>query len=254
VRPSREQDRERLEQEINNIEHQRLLKDLHRGNPFLRQFRTWEEVVAFMRKGTSQDPRKDEILRPIIGAHAEDRDPKWRTVLLVIFWPGLESIHYQKRDWEPEPEDRWQDIVWTFFQVLCRIDVERRPSRLVQKVFNETVHRLHDEYRRTWDRVNREIAVEPEELEALSVPIEGIETSAIEFREAQAIEIRRLREYLDSGLITEPAYLLLVGTDVYGKTIVDCAREMGLSSAAARQRKSRAEAAIRRFLWKKDEP
>lgn len=207
-----------------------------------------------MREGTSQDPRKDEILRPIIGAHAKDRDSRWRTVLLVIFWPGLESIHYQKRDWERDPEDRWQDIVWIFSQVLCRIDVKRRPFRLVQKIFNDTVHNLHDEYRRIWDRANREFALDPEDMEDLSVSIEGIDTSAIELREVQEIEIRRFREYLDLGLITEPAYLLLVGTDVYGKTLIDCAREMGLSYVAARQRRSRAEAAIRRFLEKKDEP
>ena len=77
-----------------------------------------------MRSGTSKDPRKDEVLRPILPAHAEDEDPRWRTILLAIFWPGLESIHFRKTRLGSDPDERWQTIVWTFLQVFCRIDVE----------------------------------------------------------------------------------------------------------------------------------
>ncbi len=166
--PSRDRDREQLEQEVGSGEHQELLKQLHRKEPFLRQFRTWGEVIAFMRTGTSRDPRKDEVLRPILAAHGEDRNPRWRTLLLAIFWPGLESIHFQKRGWDTDSNELWQNVVWTFLQVLCRIDVKLRHDRLVQKVFNDTVHHLHDEYRRAWDRANHEYTTDPEEIEALA--------------------------------------------------------------------------------------
>ena len=250
---SRERDRERLEQELETGEYQDLLRNLQRKDPFLRQFPGWADVIAFMRKGTSTDPRKDQVLRPILATHSADQNPQWRTILLVIFWPGLVSIHFQKRLWDKDRDELWHNIVWTFLQVLCRIDVNRRTERLTQKVFNDTAHHLHDEYRRNWDRTNREVTADPEEMERFSGAIKGIDTSAFELQEAQAIGIRRLREHLDSGLITETDYLLLVGTNVYGKPVVDCAREMGLSYTAARQRRSRAEAAIRQFLGKKDE-
>lgn len=200
-----------------------------------------------MRGGTSQDPRKDEVLRPIFAAHATGQDPLWRTVLLVIFWPGLESIHYQKRNWESDPEERWQDIVWTFFQVLCRIDVTRRPSRLVQKVFNDTVHHLHDEYRRNWDRASIEVSAETEELVTVAA---GPKTEPLVMflqREEQETEIRRLREHLKAGRINEVDFHLVVGSRLYGKKIPDLARELGLAYQAAKKRRQRAEDAIRRF-------
>jgi hypothetical protein len=89
---SRDRDRERLEHELESGEHQELLRTLQKKEPFLRQFNTWADVLAFMRSGTSRDPRKDDILRPVFRAHGGDQDPRWRAILLAIFWPGLESI------------------------------------------------------------------------------------------------------------------------------------------------------------------
>lgn len=244
---SERNDREQLEQELRGSAYQALLNKLQVTQLFLRRFRTWADVIAFMRDGSSTDPRKDEILRPIFEAHAQDEDPRWRTILLVIFWPGLESIHFQKRGWDPDPEERWQNIIWTFLQVLCRIDVRRRPERLVQKVYNDTIHRLHDEYRRAWERAEREVAAGPEEIEALAGGTAGIDTSGIELREAQEKEIARLRQHMQAGRITEADFLLLVGTRVYGQSVADYARGAGLDYQVVKKRRQRAEAAIRRF-------
>lgn len=224
-----------------------MLRDLQRRNPFLRQFATWADVIAFMREGTSRDPRKDEVLRPLFAAHAADEDPRWRTILLVIFWPGLLSIHWKKRFWDRDPEDLWHNIAWTFLEVLCRIDVKLRPNQLVQKVINDTTHHLHDEYLCLWDSAKGEFAVEPEVLEALADIVEVNLTAGIELQEAQELEIRRLREHLEAGRITEADYLLLVGTRVYGKSVADYAREKGLAYQAVKKRRQRAEAAIRGF-------
>ena len=244
---SRDRDRERLERQLESSEYQELLRRLQKKEPFLRQFKTWADELAFMRSGTSRDPRKDEILRPVFRAHGGDQDPRWRAILLAIFWPGLESIHFRKRGWDADPDERWQNITWTFLQVLCRVDVKRRPDRLVQKVYNDTIHHLHDEYRRVWDRAKREFTAEPEEIDALIGGVDGVDTAGIELREAQEIEVNRLREHLEHGRITEPDFLLLVGTRVYGQSVADYARETGLDYQVAKKRRQRAEAAIRRF-------
>ncbi len=198
MRP-RQEDRERLEQDLQRRAYQTLLRTLQRTHRFLRRFHRWADVIAFMRNGTSTDPRKDEVLRPIFEAHAQGRDPRWRVILMAIFWPGLESIHGQKRHWDPDPDERWQNVTWTFLQVLCRIDVTRRPDRLVQKVYNDTVHHLYDEYRRAWSRTSREVTADAEEIDALVGGVEGIDVTGIELRAVQAIEIRRLRAHLDAG-------------------------------------------------------
>jgi hypothetical protein len=243
---SRDRDRERLELELQNCTYGDLLARLQRKEPFLCQFGSWADVLAFMRSGTSTDPRKDEVLRPMFKAHAETQDARWRAVLLAIFWPGLRSIHMQKRRWDPDPDERWQNITWTFLRVVCRIDVKRRPDRLVQKVFNDTVHHLYDEYRRAWSRTNHELTADPRQIEELAGVVAGIDFAGIELREAQEIEIERLREHLVAGRISEPDFLLLVGTRIYGKSVADYAREAGLAYQVAKKRRQRAEAAIRR--------
>ena len=249
--PSRDRDRERLEQELRSEKYSKLLRRLQRKEVFLRQFKTWAEVIAFMRDGTSRDPRKDEVLRPIFEAHAGDEDPRWRTILLTVFWPSLESIHSRKRRWDPDPDERWQNITWTFLQVLCRIDPAQRSDQLVKKIVNDTRHRLHDEYRRAWGRISHEFTAEPEEIDALIGGVEGIDFAGIELREVQNIELERLREHLEAGRITEADYLLLAGTRVYGQSVADYAREAGLGYPVARKRRQRAEAVIRRFEEKK---
>lgn len=244
---SRDRDCARLDQELQTDEYQHLLWHLQKNEPFLRRFTTWVDVIAFMRRGTSTDPLKDDILRPIFEAHAQDQDSRWRTILLVIFWPGLESIHFHKRGWDADPRERWQNITWAFLQVLCRINVKQRPARLVQKVFNDTIHRLFDEYRRTWSRTNRELPTDPEEITALASGIGGVDLAGFELREAQEIAIQRLREHLTAGRISEADYLLLIGTRVYGQSVADYAREAGLDYQVAKKRRQRVEAVLCRF-------
>ena len=234
-----------LERELAGHAYGELLNRLKQGNPFFHRFRTWTEVLAFMRHGTSQDPEKDEILRPIFLAHQEDADPCWRAILLAIFFPALESIDRQKRSWDQDREELWQNIVSTFLGVVCRIDIHKRPDRLVQKVFNDTVHRLHDEYRRIWRRSKCEVSVELHELDELAGQIEGIDLAAIERREAQEAEVQRLRRHLEKGRISEKDFMLLTGTRVYGKSLADYAREMGMDYQVAKKRRQRAEDAIR---------
>lgn len=248
-----DEDRERLEQELQGSAYQALLRQLQRRHLFLCRFSAWADAIAFMRDGTSRDPRKDEVLRPIFEAHAQDQDPRWRTILMAIFWPGLNSIHIRKRGWDKDSDERWQNVVWTFLQVLCRIDLERRSDRLVQKIYNDTIHQLYDEYRRGWNRTNPEFTAGVEEIDALIGGVEGVEFAAVELREVQKIETERLRGHMDAGRITESDFLLLIGTRLYGKSVADCARKMGLNYQVVKKRRQRAEAAIRRFEEEKQQ-
>ncbi len=242
---SKKKDLERLERELEGSAYQALLRELQRKHLLFRSFRAWADVVTLMRTGSSIDPHKDEVLRSIFRAHAEDEDPRWRVVLLVIFWPGLESIHFQKRGWDADPDERWQNVTWTFLQVLCRIDVNRRPDRLVQKVFNDTVHHLYDEYQRTWKRTNCELTKPDEEIEVRAGAVEGIDFDGMDLRRAHQKEIGRLQAHLDAGRITEADFFLLVGTRLYGQSLSEYAHGVGLTTEAAKKRRQRAEAAIR---------
>lgn len=243
---SRDRDRQRLEQELQSNECQRLLQGLQKQEPFLRQFTAWADVIAFMHEGTSEDPLKQEMLLAILRAHAEDQDPRWRAILLAVFWPGLDSIFNRKKRWDTDADERWQNVQWAFLQTVCKLDVGRRTDRLVQRIVNGTIHRLHDEYRRIWSRLEREKPTDPEQFEELLGGGEEPHFDEIDLRSIQSAEVARLREHADAGRISEADFLLLVGTRVYGKSAVQYARETGISSDLARKRRLRAEAAIRR--------
>ena len=247
VCPSRERDRAQLEQEIQTDRYQTLLKDFGRRYPFFRQFTTWVDVVAFMRNGTWKDLCKDEVLRPIFAAHSKDEDPRWRAILLAIFWSGLESIHFQRRGWNSDDEDRWQEIAWTFLELLCRVDLTRRPARLAQKILNDTVQHYYDEIRKTLSRRNLEVLAGPEEIELTAGGTCDKAFAAFEIREEKEPEIRRLREHMEAGRISDADFLLLVGTKVYGNSLADYAREVGIDYQVAKKRRQRAEARIKRF-------
>jgi len=242
---SGDRDRAQLESELQHKEYLELLMDLQREEPFLRRFGTWGDVRAFMRGGTSQDASKDEVLRPILAAHAADQDHRWRTILFVLFWPGLRSIHAKKRRWAPEDTDELlQRIYWAFHQSVCRIDVARRHDHLVQRLYNATIHRLHDDYRREWLHGERETVTDPEEMADLAGVVEGIDFDWLDLRRAHQQEIDRLQAHLDAGRITEADFLLLVGTRLYGQSLPEYAQGAGLTAEAAKKRRQRAEAAI----------
>jgi hypothetical protein len=244
---SRDRDRAWLERELQRTEYQKLLGRLRARSALLAQFGTWAEVVAFMRTATWRDPRTDGILRSIFDAHAEDNDPRWHSILLLVFWPALEFIYFKKCRWVSDPSERWVRITWAFIQVLCRIDVTRRPDRLAQKIFNDTLHRFYSECRRGWNRMRREYAVDPEVIDVLAGGVEDLDIAAADLRRAQEASIGRLRQHVEGGWISEADFLLLVGTRVYRKSVADYARDSGLNYQVAKKRRQRAEAAIARF-------
>ena len=241
---SRKRERARLDQELRGAEYQGLLDGLRRGSAFVSRFETWPQVFEFMHGGTSNDPRKDEVLRPILRAQGETRNARWRTVLLAIFWPGLESIHWQKRGWDRNTDERWQNIVSTFFSVIERIDVNRRPTRLAQKLFNDTVHRLWDEYSRQWKRQKHEVCTDEEEMIIRAGGEEEVGFLEVDFRDEQEAKVRRLRELLEAGRISEADFLLLTGVHVDGRTVADCSRGIGLTVEAGKKRYQRARHVI----------
>jgi len=243
---SRDREYRRLQREIEGEEYAALLQRLQCREPVLRRFSSWSDFIAFMREGESDGPLKEEALLAILEAHAADRDPRWRAILLAVFWPGLDSIFNRKKRWDADADERWQNVQWAFLQTVCRLDVRRRTDRLVQRLVSGTIHRLHDEYRRVWRLNGRETATDPEQLEELLDGGEELDFDAMDLRAKQEAEIKRLREHADAGRISEADFLLLVGTRVYGKTAAQYARETGISCDLARKRRLRAEAAIRR--------
>jgi hypothetical protein len=243
----RDEEYRRLRTEIESDNYHQLLRRLQWDHRFLRRFQSWQDVVAFMRAGSSEDPRKDDVLRPMFEAHQRDQDQRWRTLLLVIFWPGLGSILRRRRHWDANPEELWQTIVWVFLQVVCRIRVDQRPHRITQKLINETYRCVYRDYKRRWSLGDRETSTDEETLSAIPDSKQGVDLAGIERREIREMATRRLREWLAEGTLTQTDFLLLIGTRVYGAPLKRVARHLGLGYEAAKKRRQRSEAVLRKL-------
>lgn len=243
---SRKRDIELLQQEIGSGEYTELLRGLRKDAPFYQRFDTWADVVSFVRGRKLYDPEMDEVLVPIFRAHGEDNDPRWRQVLIVLFWPALESIQHQKLGMASDPFDLWQDIQCTFLEILCRIDLKKRPRRLASKVFYGTLHRVHEDLCRKKRQTGfEEFTADWDTLEDLARPVEGIDFAGIDWREWREGEIEKLRPYVDRGVISEADLQILVATNIDGLSAAHYGRRNGLKPATARKRRLRAEEAVR---------
>lgn len=241
---SQQRGRAQLQHELRGDEYRELLTHLQKHVESLQQFHTPEEVVGFLCASSAQDPARDDILRFALGRHQRGGDHRWQTILLAVFWPALESIHYRKREWDPNPDQRWQNTLWSFLQTVAAVDVERHGDQIFEKLYAETARRLYRDYERQWRHEGREVPTEPGQLIAVAGAVETPDTPPLSFRQLQARLIHRYRAHRDAGRIGQEDCRLLVATRVYGQSIADYCRETRLGYACARKRRSRAEAAI----------
>jgi hypothetical protein len=247
ARGLREQEYDHLRRQLEASEYQRMLQEIQLASACCRHLATWVAVADFLHADSGESSGKDEILRSILTAHAAIGDPRWRTVLLFLFWPTLLRIHHHKQRWDADVEELWQNLLQVFLEVIGRLDVRQRPDRLIRKIRNDTLHRLHDAYRRLWRRSGRERPTRLAELRELAGAEEDPQLARLERQEDRCAGMQRLRDHVRCGHIREEDFLLLVGTRLYGRSIAEYARLAGISYPAARKRRARVEAVIRRL-------
>lgn len=241
----RERDYRDLLREIGEPGYAGLLAVVSASEPLFRQFVAWPDFIGFMQSKAAPAAGKQRALLAILRANGRDGDPRWRSILLAAFWPGLDSVFKRKHHWDVHADERWQNIQWAFLQTVCNLDIVRREDRIASRIINGTIHRLHDEYRRLWRQVERETPTDPEMFEDL-LGSDGIDCDAIDLQIAQEKEIQRIRNHARAGRISEADCLLIIGTRIYGKSAAEYGREIGISGDLARKRRLRAEASIRR--------
>lgn len=244
---SRDRDYALLEREIESNEYRELLTNLHRGEPFLRQFSKWGEVIAFMRGSKPRDPRTDQVLRPILAAYGQDHDHRWQSILLAIFWPALKSIHINKRRWDVyEPDEVRRQLFWAFIETIRHIDLQRHRDGLTPWIWRKTVERLREAYKREWKHTKRKQDKYFQFVGRMGESTDEIDTEALVLRDEHERGCRRLWRYVQAGVITEADFYLIVRTRLYGEPASEYARREGRKPDTVRKQRRRAEAAIRR--------
>jgi hypothetical protein len=165
---SRRQELEELERGLLCEENRLYLRRLRATAPSLAQFEDWGQVVALLRAEAREGDKADPLLRPILSAWRESRESLWAEVLLVAFWPTLESIHRHKTAWERDEEERWQSLTFAFLQAIRRLDPKVATCGLARSIRNRTIHYFHDQCRARRRSKGHEIAKAPADLDALA--------------------------------------------------------------------------------------
>lgn len=238
-------DRAQLEREVCRPRHAPLLAALQERVPEVAHLTSWPAVVQLIQTRGVRGPDADCVLRPLTEIHAAGDDDKASTVLLLLCLTELIKLHRARRRWMPGQGRRWRLIRYCFLRALHRLDPAKRPHRLGQKLLNDTARAFYDECAREWSRNARFETVDPHDLED-SVGMEDPAFEEFERRHTRERAARRVRSAAAAGAICLRDSYLVLGTRIYGVRLRGAADQLGIGYEAAKKRRQRAEAALRR--------
>ena len=246
-------DRKRLERELQASVYRILLINFRDRCESVQDVGTWLDVEKVILGGSRDDPLNDQILLTILVALHQDKRSEWRSVLLLLFWRDLIWIWRLHERLDNDESARWANGLWAFSETICCFDPTQRRERITQKIRNDTIHQVKRNYSSQLSRMSRFVSLEPEEdsdegeARELVSP-EDFDWTEMVRRQEERDGVRVLEILAARGDITNRDLPLLIGTCIYGETLDSCAREEGISKAAAKKRRQRALASIRRNL------
>ena len=214
-------------------------------------FSTWRDVRDWLSAAGDWSADGDAVLRPILEAFKRAPDETWYHVLLCLFWPGLDRIARRlKLLGGDHVEELDSQIHWAFLHALHRLDLSQRPSRLGQKLLNDTQHdvrsvytlecKLQGQFDRDEDREEEDEGILARQTYNDAEPI------WTEFRIDRAWACARLRVLLRRGALSLVEYVVLVRCCLHGDSDWELAARQGLTYEAAKRRRQRALAALKK--------
>jgi hypothetical protein len=233
--------------EVRSAGYVELLRDVQTRHRAFQQFAAWNDLLKFMANPSADEALKNELLRTALEAFKTGGDCRWSTILLAIFWPGLESLCLRRQSWSADQDEIWQIAVTAFLETLRRVDTTKRTQRLVQKIINDTAHHLYDQFARGWRKAKHEVLADWDALQGLSADRLHYEPNRLHMMDAYDAAAWRLWLHVMEGRLSEDDYRLVVGTRIYGYSLNDFADALGESYEALKKRRQRAESCIRKY-------
>jgi hypothetical protein len=238
-------DRALIEREVCRPSYAPLLATLQERVPEVADLSSWPTLVASVQERGVRGPDADGVLRTLVKLHAESRDNKSATILLLLCMTELGKLHRARRRWMPGQARRWRHIRYCFLRALHRLDPAQRPRRLGQKLLNDTARGFYDDCVREWARNARFETVDPATLDE-TCGAEDAAFDVIELRHTSNRAARRVRSATAAGAICFRDSYLVLGTRIYGMRLHAAAEKLGIGYEAAKKRRQRAESKLRR--------
>lgn len=226
-------------------DHLQLLKRECHGSP-IAAFTTWDDARRWLGKAGIWGEEADAVLRPLLVAFKRDGDEAWYRALLFLLWPSLDRVSRHLRWLDEDANILDSQVHWALWRALHRLDLDRRPERLGQKLLNDVQCdvRRHYERERALCQRTQPFSRDDEDdaSEDLSETLGDVDP-AFERADGQH-DVRWARIYLKDlvrcGRLSSADYLILVGCRLYGRSLRETADRLGLGYAATRKREQRA--------------
>ena len=237
-------------------EYLNLIKERHSA---LKAFADVEELLETLRDKAGHPETKDAVLLALLEEHQQENGGGPFTLLAVAMFPVLDRIYRNRVQRAKEHDDLWGQVVGAFVEALDRYPTERRPSRVAANIEGDTMGAMRRaNVRETRDALARQQLAE--NTRPFVAEIESVDPGSLseqqlswgdfiepgqeapiepdqgEMREAETA----VAGLFDSVQLSEQDRFLILGVQLYERTLGDLASELGISREAAKKRHLRA--------------
>lgn len=247
-------DRRRLEREIASAESVSLFQNLWPQGACSRCMESWLDVEAMMKRSPRDAPWKDRVITALLGEGSGANCREWQSILMLLFWDGLLLTSRRYRCLDDDRRAMRVNVQWAFVEAVSQLQQSMRREMLVQRIQNDVIHNLKAVYAKQKDALYTADLLHPsgdadEEGDGLQIAAtESADWVAMRRRLDIRDATRACGRLAEVGVIPRRDLPLLIGTLIYGQTLEDWAERAGITKEAAKKRRQRALAEIRRVL------
>lgn len=238
-----------LENEISSEKFIKLYETIREKYPPIDSYLTPQDLISHLHNQNKPDYQLNNYLLSslILEYQTHSESNAIGSYLLILFRPGLIRLFFQftlraKQFSSMGELDIWLQIVTLFFEELNQLDLNEDKTKLASKILGRLRNRLRGYFSNLFKEITseRESVLNPEP------------TSPEPFQITPQEIIPLLDDLTKSGIISETDKYIILASKIYGKSTKIISQELkSLSCEAIRQRKARAQKAIRLYLQHK---
>lgn len=221
-----------------------------------------DELIATLRDVSGNKEYKDALLLALIIEY-QSRGGMAFALLASAMFPVLDKLYRSRVHRFREHDDLWGRIVGSFAEALEKYPVERRPAKVAANIEGETMAALrketirekrgafvgeaHGVYAKSFAAELSAVDIDGNPLMQLGDLGPRAKSQAFasidgeEYAQAEAA----LEPYLVAGNVNREDRFLILGVNLYEKSLGDLAKELGITRDAAKKRHTRAMEKLR---------
>lgn len=225
-----------------------LLVKLQRQEELFDKFNNWSEVIAYFRRVSWRSCESDKILKPILVCIQKDDDPSWNTIITALFWHVLTSLfrrnHISNND---ESDNLWQNTLWSFFQVISKVDIKTDQTKIAYRIYIATRYKLRQHCAQNHRFNNRMISINSVKLDDEDITHQDESFDKINENIDKELKLKQINRLYSRGLIKEIDKHILIATMIYGESVKEYSENSELDYELVKKRRQRAIKKLQHF-------